>query len=122
MSNNNDNNKDKDSHFKGISKENLQKLKEQRNMLNQYISLKNGESVDLEFDPNRVENITNKFGQERTRFYVYDPEFDGEFIWDAPRSAARQITDMMLQQGTKFFHIERHGEAKETRYIVTVAK
>ena len=110
------------NHFGDMTKESEEKLRQRRNELNKYVNFKDGESKDLEFDINRLEEITNNFGQKRTRFYVYDPKFDGEFIWDAPVSAAKVITDIMFQQGTKFFHIERHGEAKETRYIVTVAK
>ena len=124
MANGNNSKKSIDDYFGPQSEESKKKTREMSNEYNPYISLKDGESIDLVFDFSRIEKVDDNFDKtkKRDRFHVYSPAKDGEFIWDAPKSVAAKVTQMNADFGTRFFHIEREGQQKDTRYKVTPAK
>jgi hypothetical protein len=100
------------------SQDDLEKLKNFKQGLNKYASLRDGDQVEWEFNPKTVAEVTNNFGQEKVQFDVYDPVIDHEFIWQTSYSAGREVMKLM-EQGKYFLRIKRTGSGtKDTKYTV----
>ena len=111
------------THFdKKLTEDETAHLKRYNAKLNPWRNLKDGDSVDWEFNPAAVEEIEDNFGNTKTQFRVYDPNTDEEGIWQIANKWAARVTPF-LNQGVNFLHIERRGATQsDTEYRVEAAK
>ena len=106
-----------------LSAEDIERLKQFDNAINNTLYLSDGDAVDWHFDPTKFEQITNpKYPDSpQVNFRVWDGNLDGEFDAVLSMAAARQISPF-LRKGVFFLHIERHGAGKDTKYEVSEVK
>ena|SRR5829696_2221426 len=87
-----------------------------------FISIDDGSSVTLTFNPEKIEQIEKEsFGTKRTRYryIIEDEDFkDQEKIFET-NSRTSLIIDKYLLQGYRTLKIQRQGTGIETRYIVS---
>jgi len=102
--------------------EDLQKIKQFSNTINEYTTLKAGETVDWEFNLKSIAQVTDNYGKQRVQFKVYDPDADCEFKWNATKTAARSVLKF-LEQGKNFLRVKREGSGQsDTKYFVEEIK
>lgn len=104
------------------AKENLSHNQWLRRKESKFISIDDGSSVTLTFDSEKIEPIEKEsFETKRTkyRYTVEDVDFkDQEKIFETNSRTSLSI-DRYLSQGYRILKIQRNGEGKETRYLVS---
>jgi hypothetical protein len=105
-----------------LTEKDKENLKQFSNTLSEFASLKSGETVDWEFNPKDIQQVTDTYGRQKIQFRIYDPDLDHEFKWNAPKAAAKQVLTL-LQQGKNFLRVHREGSSQQdTRYSVEEIK
>ena len=101
-----------------IAKQNLDSNTELWKAESKYIRLEPGETVVLQFNPEKIKHVEGQFGI-RISYAVIDPNYSdkGEKKFETGKLTSKQI-DSLLRQGKTTLQITRSGEGKETSYTV----
>ena len=108
------------SHFKeDISDDQKEKLKGIYGNMSKWARIAPGQTVTWQIDPNSPKEIIDRFEKPKVEFTIFDPDWNHEFLWQAPPGIASEII-ALLRKGHTFFNITRKGEGNETRYKATL--
>ena len=103
------------------ARKNLESNKELWKSESGYIKLESGETIVLQFNPEKIKQVEGQFGP-RIQYSVINPNYSdkGEKKFETGKLTSKQI-DSLLLQGKTTLKITRQGEGKETSYIVEAA-
>lgn len=101
-----------------IAKQNLDSNTELWKAESKYIRLEPGETVVLQFNPEKIKHVEGQFGP-RIQYSVINPNYSdkGEKKFETGKLTSKLI-DNLLRQGKTTLQITRQGEGKETSYNV----
>jgi hypothetical protein len=115
---------------KGLSdeqKEKLRKIREMDRMTSKYVSLTNGEDLDMLFDLNKITETERTFRGGKSKTFIHMvtiPKWNGakpkEKEFSLAPTFARDLWKRIEETGKLYFNVRREGaSADETKYHFT---